>query len=76
MSVMQRLEKVCEVNGLDIYDEQQKQEMDSIMYISIIVDLESEFQIEFPDEVLSKNFFEDIDGLCNIIEDLLCANKI
>lgn len=75
LDVIQRLKKVCELNGLDIYDEQQKQEMDSVMYISIIVDLEGEFQIEFPDEVLSRNFFEDINSLCNIIENLLYAVK-
>ena len=65
--------KIIEIlgkNGFDINNLEDNQELDSLTFISCIVDLESEFSIEIPDELLVVNLFEDIDKLTNIIIDL------
>lgn len=62
---------VCRNNGIDIEDEESLKEIDSLAYISTIVELEEEFGIEFPDEVLTENIFTDINRLYNILQVLL-----
>lgn len=44
---------------------------DSIHFISIIVSLEVEFNIEFPDELLNFEKLQYLDNICIIIEELL-----
>ena len=45
--------------------------IDSIMFISFIVDLENEFSIAIPDEYLTIELLQSIDGLTNLIIELL-----
>lgn len=62
---------VCEENGIDTENiELLKDSIDSLQYISVLVALEDKYQIMFPDYVLEKNIFEDIEELADIIEEL------
>jgi len=45
--------------------------IDSIMFISFIVDLENEFSIAIPDEYLTIELLQSIDGLTNFIIELI-----
>lgn len=63
--------KVFEHNGIDINDKQSIDTMDSLEYISILVGLEQEFDIEFPDSMLVRNMFEDMDGFYELLSFLL-----
>lgn len=45
--------------------------LDSIQFISAIVEIERVFSIEFPDELLLYNVFDSLNGLIHIIDTLL-----
>lgn len=45
--------------------------IDSILFISFIVDLENEFSIAIPDEYLTIELLQSIDGLTNLIIELI-----
>jgi len=47
---------------------------DSITFITFIVELENEFQIEFPDDLLLLETISSLYGLCEIIESLVNTN--
>lgn len=67
MSIKDKVQMICELNGVNINDVQELVEIDSLKYLSIITSLESEFHIEFPDEIVMKNCLENIDDLCEMI---------
>lgn len=67
MSIKDKVQMICELNGVNINDIQELVEIDSLKYLSIITSLESEFHIEFPDEIVMKNCLENIDDLCEMI---------
>ena len=45
--------------------------IDSIVFISFIVDLEQEFSIAIPDEYLTIGILQSIDGLTNLVIELI-----
>jgi acyl carrier protein len=57
--------------GIDISRDNYVDEIDSVTYVSCLVELEQKFEIVFPDEYLAENFFEEIDKLVSIIEALV-----
>lgn len=70
-SLKQRVSSVFEINGLDINDLQSIEQMDSLEYISTLVGLEREFEIEFPDAMLIKNMFVDMEEFYELLRFLL-----
>jgi hypothetical protein len=57
------------------YSEESLLEMDSVTYLSIIVELEEVFGVEFPDEVLASNAFKDMDTFTRVVSSLLPSGK-
>ena len=51
---------IFEENGISIDDSDTIQTIDSLQYMSILLAIEEELNIEFPDIVLSKNIFENL----------------
>ncbi|MCD7944300.1 MAG: acyl carrier protein [Clostridia bacterium] len=49
--------------------------MDSITFISIVVEIEAEFNITVPDEMLLIENFKNADSITNIIEQELSKDK-
>lgn len=49
--------------------------MDSITFISIVVEIEAEFNITVPDEMLLIENFKNADSITNIIEQELSKEK-
>ena len=47
------------------------EDIDSIQLISIIVEIEEEFEIEIPDEYLVVDFIENFDHIVDTIEEIL-----
>ena len=45
--------------------------LDSMQFITAIVEIERVFSIEFPDELLVYSMFDSLNGLINIIDTLL-----
>lgn len=67
-------------DGLGIVDESEEKKitvegMDSIQFISMIVEIEECFDIEVPDEFLVPEFFEDEEHLIDIIMQLMCEHE-
>ena len=60
-------------NGIDFSDE--TQEIDSISFITVIVDIEREFDIEFPDEYLVMDSISSFDKLYEIVSMLVDTKK-
>lgn len=60
--------------GLFIDDSSENQLVDiiedSIMFISLIVELEEEFKIEIPDEYLVLGGFQEINEICQLINSI------
>ena len=58
------------IEQIAIEDELQSVGMDSISFIQIIIEIEKEFDIEFPDEKLLITEAGTINKLCDIVEAL------
>lgn len=65
-----------EENGIDINDQDAVKHMDSLTYISTLVSLEDKFKIEFPDSMLTKNMFEDMNDFYLLLGWLLGINDL
>lgn len=65
-----------EENGIDINDQDAVKHMDSLAYISTLVSLEDKFKIEFPDSMLTKNMFENMNDFYLLLGWLLGINDL
>lgn len=70
--IRERLIKCLDKNGIDLIDE--SRQIDSISFITAIVDVEQEFDVEFPDEFLLIETMSSFDKLFDIIK-VLIDNK-
>ena len=70
MKLKNELIRIFEENGIDPSDNQQLIDIDSIQYISIIVEIEQCFGIILPDYLLSENKFIDFDGFAFIVQNV------
>ena len=50
-------------------------EIDSITFVSFIVALEERFEIQFPDEFLTMETMNSLNGFANLIDKLLLSNS-
>lgn len=71
MSLNDRISKCFEENGILILRNGIFDNIDSINFISTIISLESEFDIEIPDEYLLLSLFCDINSVICIISNIL-----
>lgn len=65
--VINKLINIFEDNGIDVENQNIISEIDSLVYMTIIVEIEQIFNIVLPDTVLKENVFNDIDGFSNVI---------
>ena len=71
MEKLQKIQNCLEENGIEELNDGTLDNVDSISFISSIVSLEEEFNIEFPDEYLLIEKMNNINNICLIIESLL-----
>lgn len=57
--------------GIDLHDQQSIAEMDSLQYISILVEFEDKLEIVFPDALLINNIFVNMDDFYEMLVLLL-----
>lgn len=72
-NVKQRIKDVFSRTGYMIDDENRDLNEyipDSLGFINLIIELEDEFVISFPDEILGANTFSNLDSLVCFINDL------
>lgn len=62
---------VLDRNGVEILDNGDLESMDSISFITMIVDLESEFNTSIPDEYLSVDYMCNLENLINVLKVLV-----
>jgi len=74
LSVHSNLENVNQY--LQENDDLTKLNMNSISFIKMIIDLESEFNFEFEDEALDYNKFSSLELLCNYVIDQMKINNV
>lgn len=53
------------INSNNIYDDYA---IDSLSFINIIMEIESELGISFPDEYLSMDMLSSVENICNALE--------
>lgn len=53
------------INSNNIYDDYA---IDSLSFINIIMEIESELSISFPDEYLSMDMLSSVENICNALE--------
>lgn len=71
MDIMDEIERIFEENGVDAQDKDQLMEMDSLQYMTIIVEIEQKYGIVFPDEYLERNMVEDFEEFVNAVVGLV-----
>ena len=73
MERKERILRCLEENGVTVNSQGNLMEVNSLSFISTIVDIEQEFDIEIPDEYLLVNVLSNIEQINAIIE--LQVNK-
>lgn len=59
--------------ALQVQDDLYEAGMTSHASVNVMLALESEFEIEFPDEMLTRGMFESIGSMLSAVEELLAA---
>ena len=75
MDVKTEIRLIFEDNGVDTNDLNQIKEMDSLQYMTIIVEIEQKYHITLPDYFLDKNFMENYDTFVSALIDYLDENS-
>lgn len=70
MNIKTEIKRIFEENGVNISDPDSLENLDSIQYVTIIVEIEQFFNITFPDYILADNAFVDFQKFINIVSDL------
>lgn len=68
MNIRDTVVKILEENGIEIDDEGVLLNVDSLGFISTIVGIEQEFEIEFPDEFLAIGKLDTVEDLVRVVE--------
>lgn len=74
MNIKDTVEKILAENGIEIDDEGTLLNVDSLGFISTIVGIEQEFDIEFPDEFLEIGKFDKVEDLVRVVTYVTAKN--
>lgn len=67
MDIKKQILQIFYENGIDPSESFQLSEIDSIQYVSVIVEIEQLLEIVLPDYLLSKNEIVDFEGFVNTV---------
>lgn len=67
-NIKERIIEMVEENGIEIGEEGVLENIDSLQFVSLLVSVEQEFDIEIPDEYLISDQVLDIESLVAIAE--------
>ena len=68
MDILDILKSIFNDYGVDIDDQDYLYSIDSVQYMAILVEIENQFGISFPDEFLSEDIFTDIESVVKLIQ--------
>ncbi len=75
MSIYETIIQIVERNGIILDERGDIFEMDSIMFVQMIVDIEVEFNIEIPDAFLRNDNYPNIQSLVYMVQEVLKSEK-
>lgn len=75
MQINERIKECIEDNGIIVLEDGSFDNIDSINFISAIISIESEFDIEFPEEYLLMSTFCDFDNVVLIVNEIIENQK-
>lgn len=67
MNIQDIIVRILEENGIEVDDKGGLLNIDSIGFISTIVGIEQEFEIEFPDEFLEIGKFDTVEDFVRVV---------
>lgn len=70
MNFKAEIERIFDENGVNITDSANLENIDSIQYVTIIVEIEQFFNITLPDYFLVENALADFQKLINIVANI------
>lgn len=70
MDIRNEIIRIFEENGVDASDVQSLIDIDSVQYISIVVEIEQFLGIVLPDYILMQNEFKDFDAFVSVVYDV------
>lgn len=70
MDIKAEIEKIFEENGVDFNNSENLENIDSIQYVTIIVEIEQLFNITLPDYFFVENSLSDFPRLINVVTDI------
>ena len=72
-NIYNEVKRIFEQNGILVYEEEgiEKLELDSLQFVSSIADLETQFSIQIPDELLNDENLNSMQDFCKLIEELV-----
>lgn len=70
MIEIEKVQRCLEENGIIVDENGEMMDVESINFIASVICLEEEFNIEFPDEMLSFEKIGNLYNLCNLIQRL------
>lgn len=71
MKMIERIRKCIEESGIDVLESGELDNVESINFISAIISMEQEFDIEFPDEYLLIDIMSNIENICYIVKQVI-----
>lgn len=71
MDLRDRVKKCMEEGGIKVTESGEFQNYSSINFITAVVSLEDEFDVQFPDEYLLPDMMSDLQTVVNIIGTLI-----
>jgi acyl carrier protein len=75
MNIKERIYKNLEENGIGVNDDGSLINVDSMNFISSIVCIEQEFEIEFPEEYLLIESLSNIENITYIVNHIINNNQ-
>lgn len=75
-NIDKKLKSIFETNGIVIFEDEKDDllDLDSLRFISIIVEIEGQFNIIVPDEYLSENLLLTYSDFFNLVASCLLSN--
>lgn len=68
MEIIDRVRNCIEENGIEVLDNGELGNVESINFISAIISIELEFGIQIPDEYLLSDTMSNLEHLCYIVQ--------
>lgn len=74
MNIHDQIVEIFEENGVDVENADSFNNIESIQYISIIVDIEQKFDVSLPDYILTRDDILNFDQFADIVKEVITVS--